>query len=66
MNIWVNGREMQVPDAITVRDLIETLSLTGRPTAVEVNRSIVPRLRHGDTPLCANDRVEVVTLVGGG
>ncbi len=66
MNIWVNGQEMQVPNAITVADLIRSLELSGRPTAVEVNRQVVPRLRHADTALAPDDRVELVTLVGGG
>jgi thiamine biosynthesis protein ThiS len=34
--------------------------------AVERNLQIVPRARHGETALADGDRLEVVTLVGGG
>jgi sulfur carrier protein len=34
--------------------------------AVEVNLEVVPRAEHRDTILNDGDRVEVVTLVGGG
>jgi sulfur carrier protein len=34
--------------------------------AVEINLEVVPRAQHRETVLNAGDRVEVVTLVGGG
>jgi sulfur carrier protein len=34
--------------------------------AVEVNRRLVRRAEHASTRLAEGDRVEVVTLVGGG
>jgi sulfur carrier protein len=34
--------------------------------AVEVNLEVVPRDRHAETTLHDGDRLEVVTLVGGG
>ena len=37
-----------------------------RHVAVEVNGDLVPRERHPDFQLSNEDRVEVVTLVGGG
>jgi sulfur carrier protein len=33
---------------------------------VELNLEVVPRARHGDTLLHEGDRLEIVTLVGGG
>ena len=34
--------------------------------AVEVNRALVSRVRHAETPLAPGDALEIVTLVGGG
>jgi len=34
--------------------------------AVELNRRVVPRAEHPTTVLVDGDRIEVVTLVGGG
>jgi sulfur carrier protein len=66
MRIRVNGVEREVPEATTVRDLVAGLGLPPGPMAVEVNRDVVPRARHPEHVLKEGDRVEVVTLVGGG
>ena len=66
MRIRVNGVEREVPEATTVRNLLAGLGLPPGPVAVEVNRDIVPRARHAEHVLGEGDRVEVVTLVGGG
>lgn len=66
IRITVNGEAMEIPTGTTVTALIARLGLDGRPVAVERNREVVPRARHADTRLEADDRVEVVTFVGGG
>lgn len=66
MTIVVNGRDVEVPDGATVADLLERLGLAGRPVAVERNREVVPRDRRSGEVLADGDRIEVVTLVGGG
>ena len=66
MEIIVNDQPLQAPDAVTVARLLAQLGLTGRPVAVEVNLELVPRGRHAEHRLAAGDRLEIVTLVGGG
>ena len=66
MQIRVNGDAFDVPDAVTVAELLARLGSTGKRVAVERNGEIVPRSRHTDTRLSAGDRVEVVVAVGGG
>jgi sulfur carrier protein len=66
MQLLLNGEPHTLPDGTTVRELIERLGLHTQPTAVEVNKSLVPRRKHEAHVLKADDRVEVVTLVGGG
>ena len=39
---------------------------TAKPVAVEVNLQLVPRHRHAEHRLAEGDRLEIVTLVGGG
>lgn len=65
MTITLNGEKREI-DAATVHELVERLGLAGQAVAVEVNRQVVPRKRHGATTLTPGDTVEVVTLVGGG
>lgn len=66
MTLRVNGKEREVPEGATVRDLLAALGLPPGPVAVEVNRDVIPRARHALHFLHEGDRVEVVTLVGGG
>ena len=49
-----------------VRALLAELGFEGRPCAVEVNEALVPASSHQAHQLHAGDRIEIVTLVGGG
>ena len=66
MNVVVNGQPAAVPDGITVATLLELNSLADRACAVEVNRQLVPRREHENHVIQDGDRVQLVTLVGGG
>lgn len=66
MQLTINGQARDVPEALTVRGLIEHLGLTDGPVAVERNREVVPRAKHAETRLAAGDVLEIVHLVGGG
>ena len=66
MNIQVNGQGREIAAGSTVSNLLGELGVTQPHVAVEVNLELVPRAVHGDTILSDGDRVEVVTLVGGG
>jgi thiamine biosynthesis protein ThiS len=66
MQIHFNGQPREVDERITVAALLAQLELEPRYVAVEVNLELVPRDRHSEHELQAGDRLEVVTLVGGG
>lgn len=66
IQVVVNGQPRAVAAGATVKDLIAALGLAGKPVAVERNREVVPKAKHGETELAAGDQLEVVTFVGGG
>jgi sulfur carrier protein len=66
VNILVNGAPREVPAGTTIAQLLSQLDLPSRSVAVEVNLQLVPRTRHAEHRLREADRLEVVTLVGGG
>ncbi len=66
MQCMVNGEEMDFKQSMNIGELLVELDLGSRPCAVEVNRELVPRASHRDHQLADGDRVEIVTLVGGG
>ncbi len=66
MEIQLNGETREVPEGMTVADLLRELKLDPRFLAVERNFTLVPRKEHADCVLQPSDQLEIVTLVGGG
>lgn len=66
MELQVNGQAKDVKDRMTVSELLDALDVARQRVAVEVNRELVPRSQHETTKLTAGDKIEIVTLVGGG
>ncbi len=66
MHIEVNGRPREVADGATIASLLAELKVAQPQVAVELNLEVVPRAQHAQTTLHDGDRLEVVTLVGGG
>lgn len=64
--VTVNGEPKELPPGATVRTLIESLGLHTRACAAEVNERLIPKQQHEQHPLAPDDRIEIVTLVGGG
>lgn len=66
VEVFVNGEARQLPEGMTVRQLLERMALSDKRLAVEVNLEIVPRGSHVARILRAGDRVEIVHAIGGG
>ena len=66
MRIEVNGESRTVAEGATVESLLREMEVRQPHVAVEVNLEVVPRAQHAQTLLHDGDRLEVVTLVGGG
>ncbi|SHH57948.1 sulfur carrier protein [Caloranaerobacter azorensis DSM 13643] len=62
----VNGKEMNFETEITVDELLKSLGLDKDKVVVEVNFGIVPKEKYTDRILNREDRVEIVSFVGGG
>ena len=66
MKIYLNGEAREVPDNCTASQLVDTLGLTGKRIAMEVNQEIVPRSGYDEHTLKPEDKVEIVHAIGGG
>jgi len=66
ITVEVNGVPRELAAGTTLAGLIEVLGLRPELVAIELNRALVTRSKHGSTELAGGDRVELVTLVGGG
>jgi thiamine biosynthesis protein ThiS len=66
VNILLNGEPREEPAELTVAQLLAHLEMPPRGIAVELNQQVVPRSRHAEQKLRDGDRIEIVSLVGGG
>jgi thiamine biosynthesis protein ThiS len=66
MQIILNGQPREVADRCTIATLLDDIQMERRGIAVELNLEVVPRQQHAERTLCEGDRLEIVTLVGGG
>ncbi|RKD30529.1 sulfur carrier protein ThiS [Thermohalobacter berrensis] len=62
----VNGREMEYKGGITISSLLNDLNLDEDKVVVEVNREIVLKKNYSSYTLHKEDKVEIVSFVGGG
>lgn len=65
-SVQLNGSMHRITPGLTVAALLDQIGQAGRPCAVEVNGSLVPFRHRQDRILMDGDRIEIVTLVGGG
>ena len=66
ITITLNGEEKTVDARWSIGDLLLELDINNRYCAVERNLELIPREQHMDCRLQDGDRIEIVTLVGGG
>jgi len=65
-SILLNGVPRTLTGPTSIDALVSSLDLRPEVVAVELNERLVPRSARATTLLREGDRVEVVTLVGGG
>ncbi len=66
MRVLVNGQRETLEEGITVTGLLDKLGVRVEIVAVELNGEVLARSEFNSRPLSEDDRVEIVTFVGGG
>lgn len=66
ITLQVNGKPQTCQSQTRLPQMLEQLGLNPRLVAVEYNGEILHRQFWDDTQLQAGDRLEIVTIVGGG
>ena len=66
MQLTVNGNPMDLPDGLTIEDLLSRLGVRREFTAVALNREVTPKAEYASTVLAEGDKVEIVRPMGGG
>jgi sulfur carrier protein len=66
LTIIVNGQAREVDSEWTVADLLSSLNVGAKYVVVQLDGIILPRENFMQTPLSQGNKLEIVTLVGGG
>ncbi len=66
MFVSVNGKAQELPELCTVAEALAAVRTNALPCAVELNERLVPHAERGSAQVREGDRLEIVTLVGGG
>src|SRR5438874_12398279 len=66
IEIRLNGKACEIPEPLSIAQLLERFDLPKDRVAVERNRSIVPKPQWDRVALNQGDKLEIVHFVGGG
>jgi thiamine biosynthesis protein ThiS len=65
IKILLNGKFEEV-ETINLKNILNTYAPIDRPFAVEINGEIVPSAKFCDYSIQENDKIEIISAVGGG
>ena len=66
IKIFVNGDLKKFPQETNIVSLLETLNISSKHIAIEINESLIFRSDWEKTNLKDEDKVEIVKAIGGG
>jgi thiamine biosynthesis protein ThiS len=66
IQIILNGKPHNIKEKTNIISLLETLSLSEKKVAIEINEEVLARDNYAKKILSAKDRVEIVHFIGGG
>ena len=66
MNIFINGKVSEVKKNINIQDILRMNNISDENIVVEINRTIISKMYWDDTKIEENEKIEIITAVGGG
>lgn len=66
MTVTINGERREIPDGVSVTEMLEHLGMLRDRVAIERNLNILSRANWNETRVEPNDSFEIVHFVGGG
>ena len=66
MNIILNNKINEVHENITIEELLLLNNIRSKYIAVEINKRIIPKSKYKEYQLSEDDKVEIITAIGGG
>ena len=66
MRVYVNGKETEVAEQLTVAALVAEKGLNPNTVVIEHNMIILPKEQWSQFTLVSDDKLEIIAFVGGG
>ena len=66
MYIVLNGKKFEIGKGDTITQLLKKIDVKSSKVAIEVNKVVIPKEKYRYFKFKNNDKVEVVTFIGGG
>ena len=66
MRLIINGQEREIQSSVNITELLLELEIKGSHVAVALNSQVIQRINYESTVISENDKIEIVTAVGGG
>ena len=66
MNIFINGKVSEVKKNINIQDILRMNNISDENIVGEFNRTIISKMYWDDSRIEENDKIEIITAVGGG
>lgn len=66
IQVVINGKEAEINNDATVKDLLLDRKINPDIVVMEVNRDIISKNKYKDVRLQPGDQIEIVHFVGGG
>jgi thiamine biosynthesis protein ThiS len=66
LKLIINGREEEVPDRVTARELLDSFGLPPQAVVVERNEEVIARADLAAVVLSPGDRIEIIQMIAGG
>ena len=66
MYIVLNGKKFKINEDDTISKLLKKIAVKSSKVAVEINKVVIPKEKYNKFKFKKNDKVEIVTFIGGG
>jgi len=66
MKVLINGQQNNINNNLTVKQLVIDLGYGEKRFALEINGQVIPKSEYAKKIIFENDRLEIISAVGGG
>jgi len=66
MKVLINGQQNNINNNLTVKQLVIDLGYEEKRFALEINGQVIPKSEYAKKIIFENDRLEIISAVGGG